>query len=216
MDTSKQIHLNGNYSHLSTYYRFHSKIYDYTRWMFLFGRKEIISHLPNSSGNLNILEIGCGTGFNLIQLAYRYPKAIITGLDLSDSMLAAAHKNIAQTNMSNRISLKNEAYGPGLKLPDDFDIILCSYSLSMMGSQKTGIIDQIKTNLNSDGLIAVVDFHNSPFSWFRRWMQINHVDMNGSLYKYLISLYTPNHISTKSVYGNLWSYFIFTGRVSDS
>ena len=56
------------------YYEWQSKIYDSTRWSFLFGRHKVIQVLPSlTHTDINILEIGCGTGYNLNKLARKYP-----------------------------------------------------------------------------------------------------------------------------------------------
>ncbi|MEM1357475.1 MAG: methyltransferase domain-containing protein, partial [Bacteroidota bacterium] len=76
---------------LSQYYQFQSRIYDLTRWSFLFGRKHLLASLPfRPTEPLQILEVGCGTGHNLLRLAKKYPEAEITGIDLSTDMLAKA------------------------------------------------------------------------------------------------------------------------------
>lgn len=66
---------------LKKYYRFHSKIYDISRSFFLFGRKKLINSIAvPSSGNIKILEVGCGTGKNIINLAIKTPHAQIKGI----------------------------------------------------------------------------------------------------------------------------------------
>ena len=49
-------------------------IYDATRKYFLFGRDRLIAAL-DVPVNGTVLEVGCGTGRNLIQVARRYPTA---------------------------------------------------------------------------------------------------------------------------------------------
>ncbi|MEZ4622108.1 MAG: class I SAM-dependent methyltransferase [Caldilineaceae bacterium] len=68
---------------LTRYYRFHAKLYDLTRWSFLFGREALIRTLPGCCRATRILEVGCGTGKNLMVLAAAFPAAEITGVDLS-------------------------------------------------------------------------------------------------------------------------------------
>jgi len=76
-----------SHTSLKDYYRWHARIYDLTRWAFLFGRARII-HLAASQMDqpISILEIGCGTGRNLAALAQRFPQAQITGLDLDSTV----------------------------------------------------------------------------------------------------------------------------------
>ena len=79
---------------LKRYYRLHAKIYDVTRWSFLFGRQRIIELASKNSQPKKILEVGCGTGRNLSALAKAFPEATITGLDLSSDMLSIARNKL--------------------------------------------------------------------------------------------------------------------------
>lgn len=194
------------------YYRYHAHIYDATRWSFLFGRKTLINKIPSLPSNPKILEIGCGTGQNLIQLHKRFPTAKITGVDLSADMLTKARKNI--TNSS--ITLKNERYPSGNVSNHQFDLILLSYSLTMMDADYQCINTKLKNNLNPQGYLAVVDFNTSPFAWFRKWMNINHVDFSGSLFSLLDKNFNSIKTHFYSAYFGLWDYFLFIGTKNRS
>ncbi len=56
-------------------YRFQRHIYDATRRFYLLGRERLIAELDVPPGG-SVLEIGCGTGRNLILVARRYPNAV--------------------------------------------------------------------------------------------------------------------------------------------
>ena len=79
---------------LEKYYRFHSRIYDATRWIFLFGRDRLVKEIAASFQPTRILEIGCGTGKNLVRLREMFPGVDLTGLDLSQDMLEVARKKL--------------------------------------------------------------------------------------------------------------------------
>lgn len=60
---------------LSRYYRWHARLYDATRWSFLFGRAALIRSIAGfRAPPRHILEIGCGTGSNLLRLARQFPR----------------------------------------------------------------------------------------------------------------------------------------------
>jgi S-adenosylmethionine-diacylgycerolhomoserine-N-methlytransferase len=192
------------------YYRFHSQIYDATRWSFLFGRTALIQQIPSLPANPHILEVGCGTGRNLIHLKQRFHDAQITGVDVSADMLDKARNKITDSS----VRLKKLRYGSGNLNKTSFDLILLSYSLTMMGAKHPQIMTRLKNDLAPDGYLAVVDFHTSPFSWFRKWMSINHVDFSGNLYPRLKANFQSRQHSFHSAYLGLWNYFLFTGKLN--
>lgn len=70
---------NPSHASLTAYYRWHARIYDLTRWAFLFGRSQLIHKAAYRVVQpARILEVGCGTGRNLVALAQRFPAARIT------------------------------------------------------------------------------------------------------------------------------------------
>jgi S-adenosylmethionine-diacylgycerolhomoserine-N-methlytransferase len=67
-------------------YRRQRHIYDLSRKFYLLVRDEAIARLRPAPGD-KVLEIACGTGRNLIQLARAYPEARLFGLDVSRECL---------------------------------------------------------------------------------------------------------------------------------
>ncbi|HEV8073156.1 MAG TPA: class I SAM-dependent methyltransferase [Opitutaceae bacterium] len=191
------------------YYRFHSRIYDATRWSFLFGRTAIINKFAGAAPR-RILEIGCGTGRNLAELARRFPQAQITGVDLSATMLDLARKKIA--GFRPRVQLLHQAYTAPLSDPPGYDLVLFSYALSMFNPGYDTALAAARSDLVPGGRIAVVDFHDSRFWFFERWMGVNHVRMNGQLRPILQSLFTPMTDHLCPAYAGTWRYLLFVGR----
>ena len=116
-------------------YRRQRHIYDATRKYFLLGRDLLIARLA-PEGAACVLEIGCGTGRNLILAAQRYPDARFFGIDVSTEMLTSAIEAIARAGLSSRIHVAHAdatAFDPG-RLFDkaQFDRVFISYSLSMI------------------------------------------------------------------------------------
>lgn len=193
---------------LEAYYRFHAGIYDLTRWSFLFGRSGIIDLLSRLTAPRRILEVGCGTGKNLIKLAKTFPTARITGLDLSPDMLRKAQEKAHA--MADRIELVHGAYN-GPTAAGTFDLVLFSYSLSMMDPGWETAIEAARDDLRPGGRIGVVDFHDSPLSGFRSWMGMNHVRMEGHLLPALRRAFDTETFTIRGGYGGLWRYLIFIG-----
>lgn len=214
-------------SNLQSYYRLHAMIYDATRWAFLFGRTEVLKRLPNaaalreSTGRaagepLRILEIGCGTGVNLAYLARKYPEAQLTGVDLSADMLAKSRKKLARFSEASadpeRVRLVEEPYQAGGHVGTDFDLILCSYSLSMINPQWADVLDQAAVDLRKGGIFAAVDFSDSRYASFRSHMGRNHVKVTGHLLPAMRERFTPELDEERGVYLGWWKYLLFHGR----
>lgn len=196
------------FNSVESYFRFHSKIYDLTRWSILFGRNSIFEYLPKISGdNINILDLGCGTGNSLLELADHYPKAHITGLDASKEMIAKAEPKV---HGNHRIEIIRSSYQSFLPKSEHFDLIFCSYSLSMFGSSNV-FLTNIYDSLKEKGCIVVVDFDNTPLPFFEKWMNFNHVEISGNLFKDLHKLFQNKSIVTKKGYFGLWNYSLFVG-----
>jgi S-adenosylmethionine-diacylgycerolhomoserine-N-methlytransferase len=70
-------------------YRRQRHVYDGTRRYYLLGRDQLIAGLQTGSG-ANVLEIGCGTGRNLVLAAQLNRLARFFGVDVSTEMLTSA------------------------------------------------------------------------------------------------------------------------------
>lgn len=194
---------------IDAYFKFHSKIYDLTRWSILFGRKSIFTHLPNlPNKELNVLDIGCGTGMHLQILARRYPKANITGLDASKEML---NKAGCKTIGNKQIELVHSPLEDFIQTKQNYyDLIFCSYSLSMI-EETSNCISTIYDSLKENGCIVVVDFNSTPLKTFEKWMSFNHVQISGNLFKVLNKYFKPQFVKNKKGYIGLWKYSLFVG-----
>jgi S-adenosylmethionine-diacylgycerolhomoserine-N-methlytransferase len=196
------------FNSVNSYYKFHSKIYDITRWTILFGRRYIQKHLPiPTSNDLKILDLGCGTGKHLLTLKERYPSAHIQGIDGSSDMLEKAQNKVLDVP---NIRIQKISMSDFLPQKDQYDLILCSYSLSMFGDDLS-FIDDISVSLKKEGKLIVLDFDSTPSSLFERWMNFNHVKIDGTLFRKLKSIFKTTSYETRIVYFGLWKYSIFVG-----
>ncbi|MGB8601941.1 MAG: class I SAM-dependent methyltransferase [Rhizomicrobium sp.] len=141
-------------------YRHQRFIYNLTRKYYLFGRDGLIRGL-NLPAGAKLVEIGCGTGRNLIKIARRYPEAELFGLDASAEMLKTARAAIEHAGLSHRIHLAHgyaEEMTPatfGLDTP--FDHALFSYSLSMIPDWRAAVAAALAA-LTEGGMLHAVDF----------------------------------------------------------
>ncbi len=196
---------------MDRYYAFHSRIYDATRWTFLFGRDELIKSLPfQSNESFRLLEVGCGTGYNLMRLHKQYVNAHLTGLDIAKPMLVKAEKKFRDT--SAEVQFVHAPYHSDLHWAGPFNAIVFSYSLSMINPHWNELIDTAYEDLCPGGVIGVSDFHDSKMGWFKRWMGVNHVRMDGHLLAYLKKKFHTVEENVVPAYGNVWQYMMYIGR----
>jgi len=210
MNTNKDIAQNNS---MRKYYKFQSKIYDATRWSFLFGRKKLLKIILKENPQ-HILEIGCGTGHNLSRLQSAFPQTQITGIDVSTDMISIAKKKFKDNP---KINLLEQAYGNGSIIFDTApDIIIFSYTLTMINPQWSAILDQAQNDLASGGKLMIVDFHSSKYSFFRKWMARNHVRMEGHMDETLEATFETTFLQIKKAYLGLWNYFLFIAEKKPS
>ena len=168
---------------MDSVYRRQRYIYDLTRKYYLFGRDRMIRELALSPG-ARVVEVGCGTGRNLVQIARRYPQSELFGLDASSEMLKTATQSLRRAGLQARVALAHgyaEALSPamfGQAAP--FDAALFPYSLSMIPDWKQAL-RAAATALSATGRIHVVDFGDLTGlgrlgeHMLRSWLALFHV-----------------------------------------
>ncbi len=141
-------------------YRRQRYIYDGTRRYYLLGRDQMIAGLKPEPG-ANVLEIGCGTGRNLVLAARRYPEARFFGVDVSTEMLTSAISAISRRGLTSQIRVAHgdaTAFDPQLAFGvAAFDHVMISYSLSMIPNW-TSVLEAAVGRLTPGGRLHIVDF----------------------------------------------------------
>lgn len=201
----------GQVAHMENYYSFQAKIYDATRWTFLYGRNTVLKKIPiPRAQKIKILEVGCGTGTNMRSLAKRFPNAEIYGMDVSKDMLVRAEQNL--TKYKDRIKLLHQPYDTSSPYKNTFDVILFSYSLTMINPQWKDLLAQAQIDLKDGGYVTVADFHDANFKFYRRFMYKNHVKLEGHIFPVLKEMFNPHYAKLKPGAGWVWKYMMFVGK----
>ena len=141
-------------------YRWQRHIYDLTRRYYLLGRDRLIARLEPAAG-ATVLEIGCGTGRNLLHAAMLYPDAQFFGIDVSTEMLTSAIAAIARAGLTSQVRVAHgdaTAFDPKrlFGIPE-FDHVMISYSLSMIPDWRH-VLGAAAARLKPGGRLHVVDF----------------------------------------------------------
>src|ERR1700733_9184677 len=141
-------------------YRRQRHIYDGTRRYYLLGRDQLIAGLRPGAG-ASVLEIGCGTGRNLVLASRLYPDARFFGVDVSTEMLTSAIAAISRAGQTSRVRVAHgdgAAFDPhGLFGIAKFDHVMISYSLSMIPDWR-GVLQAAAARLKPGGRLHIVDF----------------------------------------------------------
>jgi S-adenosylmethionine-diacylgycerolhomoserine-N-methlytransferase len=191
-------------------YRYQRYFYDFTRKYYLLGRDSLIKEMKISDG-ANVLEIGCGTGRNLIILAKKYPRSNFFGLDASAAMLEIAQGKVKTKNLDN-VTLKTAladdfSFDDTFGLSEKFDVIFFSYSISMIPPWQEAIENALE-NLKEEKSLYIVDFYDQKDLpvWFRKilqsWLKQFHVKYPENLLPFLKNLQKSGagKLSVKSIF----------------
>ena len=170
-------------------YRHTRHIYDLTRKPYLLGRDRLIAELGLEAGG-SVLEMGCGTGRNLIAVARAYPKAELYGFDISEEMLKTAKATVSLAGLGDCIHLRQgdaaefdaaAAFGR-----EAFDRVYFSYALSMIPPWRAALARGLALT-NSGGRFSVVDFGfcerlgRVPRAILHGWLKLFHVTPRAEL-----------------------------------
>lgn len=157
--------------------------YDVTRAYYLLGRDRMLDALKLEDGE-TALEIGCGTGRNLIGAAKRYPKAKLFGFDISSEMLRSAESSTAKAGLASSVTLgladATQFNAKALFGQKQFDRVYFSYTLSMIPDWQIAL-EQAFTAVKPGGSLHVVDFGDCARlpRWFKKmlyaWLAQFHV-----------------------------------------
>jgi len=196
MIDSKPVRNEDAFSSMDRMYRHQRYFYDLTRKYYLLGRDKLLAEM-DVQPSANILEIGCGTGRNLMILARRRPNANFFGLDASAAMLETAAEQIRRSRIDN-VTLKtaladtfghDETFG----LKHAFDAVFFSYSISMIPAWR-GSIENALRNLKPGGTLYIVDFYDQGDvpklfqKLLKGWLRQFHVQFWDELLPFLKSL----------------------------
>ncbi len=194
------------------YFKFHSKIYDISRWAFLFNREDAIEALKLEPG-MTVAEIGCGTGLNFSSILRRIGNnGILIGLDCSQEMLTESKKKTKKFKWQNVKLLCEDAENYNLSIK--FNAILYSYSISMVSDWKLSVMSSIN-HLKEGGRLVILDFYGfqgwnkayeRAITW---WLNKNHVNVKRNYEEFLSCVFTNLELKIFKLGYN----FIVVGRL---
>ncbi|MBF0450226.1 MAG: methyltransferase domain-containing protein [Candidatus Magnetomorum sp.] len=140
-------------------YRFISKVYDIVTEPLSKGLRLYGLLFYPVSQNSKILDIGCGTGSNLV--LYNKSGCSVYGIDPSENMLAVAQKKLGESACLIHGNATHLSFSD-----DSFDFILISMVLHEMPHvTRENVLNEINRVLKPTGRLLIVDYHTGPFTF---------------------------------------------------
>lgn len=122
--------------------------------------KKILPGLPGLNERMSaggsILEVGCGTGNLLVQIAKSFPSARVVGIDIDADSIAIARRRIAEANLGERLEAR---HGSLADLPaGSFDVAVMVEVLHEIGQDiRPAVVKDATRALGSGGWMVIVD-----------------------------------------------------------
>jgi S-adenosylmethionine-diacylgycerolhomoserine-N-methlytransferase len=149
MATERQVHRD----FLNRYYGWSRHVYDASRKHYLLGRDRVLRDLLRQPWQ-RLIEIGPGTGRNLVKLHTARPDARYGGIEASDAMLDHARARLPWATLAHGYA---EDADYTRLLGDRPDIVLFSYCLSMVQDPRRALMNARRA-VAAHGQVVVVDF----------------------------------------------------------
>jgi ubiquinone/menaquinone biosynthesis C-methylase UbiE len=170
-------------SAVRAFYRVQARVYDCTRWLFLFDRAWAVRKLRIMPGQ-TVMEIGCGTGLNLPLLRNAVgPSGSVVGVDFSGDMLARAERKVERGGWRNVRLVQADA--THLQLNAQCDVAFFAYSLTMIPDWRAAL-SRVLGHVRPGGRLGVLDFGDFA-GWGRLargvaawWLRQSHVETQRS------------------------------------
>ncbi len=118
---------------------------------------EIAKYIPVNRPNIEILDLGCGTGLELERVFNIYPDAEVTGVDLSSKMLDKLKEKYK--DKVTQLNLVCESYFDIDYGTEIYDMVLSTYSLHHFGRElKLSLYRKIHSSLKTRGVYIEGDY----------------------------------------------------------
>jgi demethylmenaquinone methyltransferase/2-methoxy-6-polyprenyl-1,4-benzoquinol methylase len=162
--------------------------YDFLNHFLSFGidriwRKKAVSTISQTHNKPDILDVATGTG-DLAIAAVKLEPLHITGIDISEKMLATGRKKIERKGLSEKITLLT-GESEKILFPDNrFDVAMSSFGVRNFADPLAGLTEMGRV-LRSGGLIMVLEFSRPsafPFRQIYRFYFLNILPFIGRLF----------------------------------
>ena len=124
---------------------------------------------------LAILDEATGTADFAIGAAKKFPSARITGIDMSEPMLAVGRQKVAKAGLADRVTLL-EGNAEALALPDaSFNVVMCAFGYRNFPHKNLALAEAARV-LKPEGRLLVLELFRIEsrfFAWFTSlWLDL--------------------------------------------
>jgi len=120
-------------------------------------RHRALKHIIETGKSQNILDLACGTGDFSIEIAkHAGPNTHVTGLDLSEGMLAVMNKKVNECGLADRISM---IHGNCEELPfadGSFDRVTIAFGIRNVEHREKALTEMSRV-LKPDGKLVILE-----------------------------------------------------------
>ena len=122
------------------------------------------------------IDLGCGPGLLAVEMAKCAPELHITGIDLSEEMIAQAEQSARESGVIDRVSFK---IGDADQIPfpdNSLDLVISTLSLHHW-NDPVGVLNEIERVLRPDGAFMIFDLRRdmTPPAYLLLWFVTNFV-----------------------------------------
>ena len=141
--------------------KFANTIADGTMGLQVLSARKILPELPGLGEKLAnggaVLEIGCGAGNHLLQLANAFPNARIAGVDIDADSLKVARAKLAKAGMENRVSVFEGDISLATKAGTFDAVVMIEVLHEISPSIRGPIINASASALAPSGYMVIID-----------------------------------------------------------
>ncbi len=128
---------------------------------------EIAAAPGGREGEIDVLDLACGTGDFSIAIAKGVPGSRVTGVDLSEGMLEVMRKKVAEEGLESRIEAR-QGDGEALPFPDgSFDRVTIAFGIRNFENREKGLREMLRV-LRPGGKLVILEL-SVPENRLIRW-----------------------------------------------
>ena len=131
-------------------------------------RKKALKQIIDAPSPVQVLDLACGTGDFSIAVAKALTECHVTGVDLSEGMLAVMREKVDKAGLNDMISIE-EGDGENLRFPDNtFDRVSIAFGIRNFEDRSKGLKEMLRV-LKPGGRLVILELsrpENKIIRWF--------------------------------------------------